>query len=133
MIRIAYGALYRCRWCGLCLRLAVQRDRNVVLYFDGQPRWASNTWTNELRDYELIMQPDCNLVLYAPPVIQTLPGGGSSGFTLGTSSTGSKPAVAVWATGTWTQAAYAPCRLIVRDDAKACIYGSDGTQLWCTG
>jgi hypothetical protein len=80
-----------------------QTDGNVVLYFEGQALWSSNTW-GQATD-SLVMQGDGNLVLYAP--------GG----------------VPLWSSDTW----YFPgAQLAIQSDCNGVIYGPDSVARWAT-
>ncbi|NDD83754.1 hypothetical protein EBZ38_05640, partial [bacterium] len=46
------------------LRHTMQENGNFVFYVDEKPMWSSNTQNKGSGPYKLVMQDDCNLVVY---------------------------------------------------------------------
>jgi len=84
-------------------QLLLQLDSNLVLYYQGQPIWASNT-VGESAAF-LVNQNDGNLVLY-----------NSSGKPLWASNTNGK----------------GPSLLIMQNDGNLVLYNSSGVATWNT-
>ncbi|XP_038136470.1 mannose-specific lectin-like [Cyprinodon tularosa] len=78
-----------------------QDDGNFVIY-GWKPVWASDTYGSDA--VRLIMQEDCNLVMY---------------------NESNRPK---WASDTFNPGSHV-CRLQLSDDGKLCLY-KDATELW---
>ncbi|WP_051969950.1 ricin-type beta-trefoil lectin domain protein [Kitasatospora azatica] len=85
--------------------LDLQADGNLVLYSKatGHARWSSNTWGHP--GATAVMQPDGNLVVYAP-----------QGWPL-------------WSSNTWN---HSSTNLVLQDDDNLVLY-AHGTGLWASG
>eukprot|EP00835_Amoeboradix_gromovi_P006927 NODE_946_length_2854_cov_0.150635.p1 type:complete len:201 gc:universal NODE_946_length_2854_cov_0.150635:983-381(-) len=87
---------------------AVQEDGNLVIYFNGNPKWASNTAGSGTAPFQLSLLNDGNLVL--------------------TDSTG----LSLWKTKHDRKISQLPCHLIFQDDGNLVIYDAVNTPLWAS-